>query len=107
MLTSYSNFQLCYIYFSFNMYLKTFKFDMFVYDLELIPRSAGIWRNLPEVRHLLRVGISSTRAGRQDDVSFDKLPQTITPACDEKGFVIKTNVWVIICPLDATKYDQL
>ena len=33
--------------------------------------------DLPKVNHLLRFGISSTRAGGQDDVSFNKLPQNI------------------------------
>ena len=33
--------------------------------------------DLPEVSHLLQFGTSSTRAGCQDDVSSNKLPQTI------------------------------
>ena len=42
------------------------------------PEPAGTLRNFPqlgEVSHLLQFGTSSTRAGGQDDVSSNKLPQ--------------------------------
>ena len=47
----------------------------FLNDLELIP---GTVRNPPDllgVSHLLQFGTSSTRAGGQDDVSSNQLPQ--------------------------------
>ena len=45
-------------------------------DLKHVPGSARICRNLAEVRHLVQIGTSSTRAVAQDDVSSNKLPQT-------------------------------
>ena len=48
---------------------------MFSNDLKFIP---GTLRHLPElgeVSHLLQFGTSSTRAGGQDDVRSNQLPQ--------------------------------
>ena len=44
-------------------------------DLELIPGTLRNHPDLGEVSHLLQFGTSLTRAGGQDDVSFDKLSQ--------------------------------
>ena len=41
----------------------------------MIRNSSPDLPDLPEVSHLLRFATSSTRAGGQDDVSSDKLPQ--------------------------------
>ena len=45
--------------------------------------------DLPEVSHLLRFGTSSTRAGGQDDVSCNQLPQIlIQPSLNLSGIIV-------------------
>ena len=46
-------------------------------DLQLIPGTLRNPPDLPGVSHLLQFGTSSTRAGGQDDVSSNQLPQII------------------------------
>ena len=49
---------------------------MFFNDLELILGTLRNSAELGDVGHLLQFGTSSTRAGGQDDVSSNQLPQT-------------------------------
>ena len=57
---------------------------MLIVDIQVCPKRyyllcfSLIWNSSPDlavVSHLLRFGTSSTRAGGQDDVSSNKLPQ--------------------------------
>ena len=69
---------------------------MFFNDLELIPGTLRNPPDLPEVSHLLQFGTSSTRAGGQDDVSSNQLPQINTGTSNGRFAVDREFIYIYI-----------